>query len=98
MNSHAARTTAMKQRERPNMKTPRYFAVLAITLLPLLITRAQTSPIPSSPSGTADKLSPGATEVEKLAQSGVGNDVVLSDSAPPQKFLVRFSCGATSSF
>ena len=60
------------------MRFQQYFAVLAITLLQLFTASAQTSPTRTSPSGSAYKLSAGATEVEKLTQSGVGDDVVLS--------------------
>jgi hypothetical protein len=58
------------------MKT--HLAVLALTLVQLLPACAQTSPTPTPASSPAYKLSPGATEVEKLAKSGVGDDVVLS--------------------
>jgi WXXGXW repeat (2 copies) len=60
------------------MRIQQDFAVLAITLLQLFTASAQTSPTRTSPSGSAYMLPPGATEVEKLTQSGVGDDVVLS--------------------
>jgi hypothetical protein len=68
------------------MKIQQNFAVLAIAMLQLLTASAQDSPAPTSPSGPAYKLSPGATEVEKLAQSGVGGDVILSFIGQLQSF------------
>jgi hypothetical protein len=67
-----------EQTERPKMKIQQSFAVLAIAMLQLLTASAQNSPTSNSSSGAAYKLSPGASEVAKLAQSGVGDDVVLS--------------------
>lgn len=68
----------IEQTERPNMKISKYFALLAVTMLPLLPAAAQTALTPISSSGAAYKLPPGAAEVEKLTESGVGDDVVLS--------------------
>lgn len=59
------------------MKPQQYLALMAVTMLPLVTALAQSSnstalqPIASS-------LSPAATEVAKLAQSRVGDDVMLA--------------------
>jgi hypothetical protein len=63
--------------ERPDMKTSRYFALLTVTLLPLLPGNSQTAnPSAASQANAPSNLSSGAAEVAKLAQSGVSDDVV----------------------
>ena len=64
--------------ERPNMKTSKYFALLAATMLPPLMGFSQTTdpPTAASQASAPSNLSWGATEVAKLAQSGVSDDVI----------------------
>jgi hypothetical protein len=68
----------MTNTERPKMKIQRYSVLLVIATLQLFTGRAQTAPDSSSPSSMAYKLSPSAAEVEKLAQAGVEEDVILA--------------------
>jgi hypothetical protein len=68
----------MTNTERPKMTIQRYYALLVIATLQLFTGSAQTAPDSSPPSSMAYKLSPGATEVEKLAEAGVGEDVILA--------------------
>ncbi|MBI3848955.1 MAG: hypothetical protein HY298_01510 [Verrucomicrobia bacterium] len=68
------------------MKNMKWFALIASVALPLLagysqapVAQAPTGPEQSPPTGTAPtNVSPSVAEVIKLAESGVGEDVILS--------------------
>jgi hypothetical protein len=73
--------------ERPNMKISNCFTLLAVTLWPLLTGFAQTASPPAAAQASApSSLSSGATEVAKLAQAGVGDDVILSFIGQSQSY------------
>ncbi|MEO8425699.1 MAG: YXWGXW repeat-containing protein [Verrucomicrobiota bacterium] len=69
------------------MKISKYFTVLAATTLPLFAGFSQTAPTAiASQTKAASTLSPGAAEVEKLARSGVSDEVVLSFIGQSQSY------------
>src|SRR5437899_9614514 len=72
-----AKATNRREIETLNMKPQQYFALMAVTMLPLVAALAQsTNSIALQP--TSSSLSPAAAEVAKLAQSRVGDDVMLA--------------------
>ena len=73
--------------EKPNMKISKYFSLVVVTLLPPLTGFSQTAnpPTASQPSARSN-LSPDASDVAKLAQSGVGDDVIRAFIAQSQSY------------
>jgi hypothetical protein len=73
--------------ERPNMKISKYFLLLAVTMLPPLTGFSQTTNPPTASQASApSNLSSGATDVAKLAQSGVSDDVIRAFIAQSQSY------------
>src|SRR4030095_11532668 len=73
--------------ERPDMRIPKYFTLLAVTMLPLLTGSSQTANPATEPTANApSNLSPGAAEVAKLVQSGVSDDVVRAFIGQSQSY------------
>jgi hypothetical protein len=69
------------------MKTQQYLAALTVALLPLLPVSAQTSAASVAAQSSPSIMSSGAVEVEKLAQSGVGDEVILSYIGQTQTYF-----------
>ena len=66
------------------MKTKQIITLLAVALLKLGAGNAQT--VPATAASQMISLSPGAAEVARLAQSGVGDDVILAYIGQSQGF------------
>jgi hypothetical protein len=91
LSSHAAQEHPAEQKqnlsERPNMKTKQIFTMLAVAMFQLLAGNAETPPTTATSQANAPPiLSPGATEVAKLAQSGVGDGVIRAYIGQSQSY------------